>query len=113
VNQLASPVCANSSQGLNLGKFFLILFLSVSTIQQGLSMQIPFVIRFYNIVGIGTDFAFESGDKEYSRSCEALERSDGWGEKVGDSSPAARNPRGIGNRGVKGGISSLLSPWGK
>jgi hypothetical protein len=77
MNQRASPACANSSHGLNFGKFFLILFISVSTIQQELSMQIPFVIRFYNVVAIGTDFAVVSIDKEYSRSREALERSDG------------------------------------
>ena len=65
-------------------------------------MQIPFAIRFYNVVSIGTDFAVKSSNKEYSLSCKVLERSDGWGGKVGDSSLAARNPRRIGIRGEKG-----------
>ena len=76
-------------------------------------MQIPFAVLFYNVVGIGTDFANKPNDKEYSRSCEGLERSFGWGGKVGDSSLAARNPRRIGNRGEKGEHIFLSLPKGK
>lgn len=113
LNQPASLGFAISSHCLNLGKFFLILFISDSTIQQGLSMQIPLAIQFYNVVSVGTDFATNSSNKEHSQSREALVRSARMGRKGGGfESGRSQSPK-YRKSGREGNISSLLSPRGK